>query len=101
MVAATKRALQADTGPDIRLLLHQTAGILHAGRGRHQRRSRNSARPNTWDRSWRDSQALASQVTRWLLATQARLGMTGEARACLAALDDERPAPVRSVTPAR
>jgi len=29
-------------------------------------------------------------VTRWLIATQARLGMTGEARALLAALDDER-----------
>jgi LuxR family maltose regulon positive regulatory protein len=29
-------------------------------------------------------------VTGWLLATQARLGMTGEARAALAALDDER-----------
>ena len=36
------------------------------------------------------SHALASQVTGWLLATQARLGMTGEARAALAALDDER-----------
>ena len=31
----TERALQTDTGPDIRLLLHQTAGMLHAGRGRH------------------------------------------------------------------
>ena len=30
----TERALQTDTGPDIRLLLHQTAGMLHAGRGR-------------------------------------------------------------------
>jgi LuxR family maltose regulon positive regulatory protein len=29
-------------------------------------------------------------VTRWLIATQARLGMTGEARALVAALDDER-----------
>ena len=29
-------------------------------------------------------------MTGWLLATQARLGMTGEARALLAALDDER-----------
>jgi LuxR family maltose regulon positive regulatory protein len=29
-------------------------------------------------------------VTGWLLTTQARLGMTGEARACLAALDDDR-----------
>jgi hypothetical protein len=36
------------------------------------------------------SHALASQVTGWLLATQVRLGMTGEARAALAALDDER-----------
>ena len=36
------------------------------------------------------SQALASQVTGWLLATQARLGRPGEARACLAAVDDER-----------
>jgi LuxR family maltose regulon positive regulatory protein len=36
------------------------------------------------------SHALASQVTGWLLATQARLGMTGEARAALAALADER-----------
>ena len=47
----TRQALQTDTGPDIRLLLHQTAGILHAGRGRTAKRSRNSARPNTWDRS--------------------------------------------------
>ena len=33
--------------------------------------------------------ALASRATRWLLATQARLGMTAEARSLLAALDDE------------
>ena len=32
----TRQALQTDTGPDITLLLHQTAGLLHAGRGRHQ-----------------------------------------------------------------
>ena len=36
------------------------------------------------------SHALASQVTGWMLATQARLGRPGEARAALAALDDER-----------
>jgi hypothetical protein len=36
------------------------------------------------------SHALASQAMGWLLATQARLGMTGEACAALAALDDER-----------
>src|SRR5213076_1701528 len=31
----TERALQTDTGPDIKLLVHITSGILHAGRGRH------------------------------------------------------------------
>ncbi|HJY56183.1 MAG TPA: LuxR C-terminal-related transcriptional regulator, partial [Streptosporangiaceae bacterium] len=36
------------------------------------------------------SQALASQVTGWMLATQARLGRPGEARAVLATVDDER-----------
>ena len=35
------------------------------------------------------SHALANQVTGWLLATQARLGMADEARAGLAALADE------------
>ena len=50
----TERALQTDTGPDIRLLLHQTAGILTPVAAAITRRSRSSARPNTWDRSWRD-----------------------------------------------
>jgi LuxR family maltose regulon positive regulatory protein len=36
------------------------------------------------------SHALASQVTGWLLATQARAGRPGEARACLAGLGEER-----------
>ena len=34
--------------------------------------------------------ALASQVTGWLVATQARLGMTGAARAFIAGLGDEQ-----------
>ena len=40
----TRQALQTDTGPDIRLLLHQTAGILHAGRGRLPRGARGARR---------------------------------------------------------
>src|SRR6266540_4368810 len=36
------------------------------------------------------SHALASQMTGWMLATQARLGMPGQARAALAALTDEQ-----------
>ena len=86
----TERALQTDTGPDIRLLLHQTAGILHAGRGRRREALEEFSAAEHLGSQLEGSQALASQVTGWLLATQARLGMTGEARAALAALDDER-----------
>ena len=87
----TRQALQTYTGPDITLLLHQTAGLLHAGRGRHHEALEElSAAEDLGSQLADDSQALASRATRWLIATQARLGMTGEARASLAALDDER-----------
>jgi LuxR family transcriptional regulator, maltose regulon positive regulatory protein len=86
----TEQALQADTGPDIRLLLYQTAGILHAGRGRRHEALEDFGAAEHLASQLEGSQALASQVTGWLLATQARLGLPGEARASLAALDDER-----------
>jgi LuxR family maltose regulon positive regulatory protein len=86
----TRQALQTDAGPDITLLLHQTAGIMHAGRGRHHEALEELSAAERLGSQLADSQALASRATRWLLATQARLGMTGEARAFLAALDDER-----------
>jgi LuxR family maltose regulon positive regulatory protein len=86
----TERALQTDTGPDIRLLLHQTAGILHAGRGRRHEALQEFGAAEALASQLEGSQALASQMTSWLLATQARLGLPGEARAGLAALDDER-----------
>jgi len=86
----TKQALQTDTGPDIRLLLHLTAGILHACRGRHREALQEFSVAEHLRSQLAGSHALASQVTGWLLTTQARLGMTGEARACLAALDDDR-----------
>jgi LuxR family maltose regulon positive regulatory protein len=86
----TRQALQTDTGPDITLLLHQTAGLLHAGRGRHHEALEELSAAEYLGSQLADSQALATRTTRWLLATQARLGMTGEARALLAALDDEQ-----------
>src|SRR5262249_24280337 len=86
----TRQALQTDTGPDITLLLHQTAGLLHAGRGRHQEALEEFAPAESLGSQLADSHALATRTPRWLLATQARLGMTGEARALLAALDDEQ-----------
>jgi LuxR family transcriptional regulator, maltose regulon positive regulatory protein len=86
----TERALQTYTGPDITLLLHQTAGLLHAGRGCHHEALEEFGAADYLGSQLADSQALATRTTRWLLATQARLGMTGEARAFIAALDDER-----------
>ena len=86
----TEQALQHDTGPGIRLLLHLATGMLYAGRG-HLRRaldelsSAEHLRPKL-----AGSHALANQATGWLLATQARLGMTGAARAALGALDDQQ-----------
>jgi LuxR family maltose regulon positive regulatory protein len=86
----TARALQTDTGPDISLLLHQTAGILHACRGRREEALEEFSAAERLRSQLEGSHALASQVTGWLLATQARLGMPGEARAALAAVDDDR-----------
>ncbi|HEX6525850.1 MAG TPA: LuxR C-terminal-related transcriptional regulator [Streptosporangiaceae bacterium] len=86
----TERALQTDTGPDIRLLMHETAAILNASRGRHREALEEFRTVEDLASQMEGSQALASQLTSWMLATQARLGMTGEARARLTALDDER-----------
>jgi len=85
----TERALETYTGPDMALLLHQTAGLLDAGRGRHHEALEEFGAAEYLGSQLVDSRALATRTTRWLLATQARLGMTGEARALLAALDDE------------
>ena len=86
----TERALQTDTGPDVRLLLHQTAGILDAGRGRHPEALEEFSAAEHLGSQLEGSHALASQVTGWMLATQARLGRPGEARAALTAVDGER-----------
>jgi LuxR family maltose regulon positive regulatory protein len=85
-----RQARQADTGPDIGLLLHQTTGLLQACRGRHHEALPEFTAAVRLQSQLAGSHALASQVTGWLLATQARLGQTAEARAALAALDAER-----------
>ena len=83
-------ALRTDTGPDITLLLHQTTGILHASHGRHHEALEEFSAAERLRTRLEGSHTLASQVTGFVVAAQARLGMTGEARAVLAALDDER-----------
>jgi LuxR family maltose regulon positive regulatory protein len=85
----TERALQTDTGPGIRLLVHIGSGMLQAGRShRHEALAEFTAAEHLRSQL-EGSHALASQVTGWMLATQARAGRPGEARASLAALDDE------------
>jgi LuxR family maltose regulon positive regulatory protein len=86
----TAPALQTDTGPDLRLHVHMASGLLHAGRGRHHEALQEFGAAEYLRSQMEGSHAWASQMTGWLLATQARAGMTGEARALLATLEDER-----------
>jgi LuxR family maltose regulon positive regulatory protein len=84
------RALQADTGADIRLLVHIVSGMLQGCRGRNYEAWQEFSAAEYLGSQLADSHAIAGQVTGWMLATQARLGMPGEARATIAALADER-----------
>ena len=86
----TTRALQTDSGPGIRLLVHIAGGMLQAGRGRHHEALGEFTAAEQLRSQLAGSHALASQVTGWMLATQARAGRPGAARASVAALDDER-----------
>ena len=85
----TALAVQTDTGPDIRQLLHLATGRLYAGRGRHHEALEELSAAERLQSQLEGSHALASQVTGWILTTQARLGLTGQARARLAALDEQ------------
>jgi LuxR family maltose regulon positive regulatory protein len=86
----TARALQADTGADIRLFVHIVSGMLLAVRGRRHEALQEFCTAECLGSELADSHALASQVIGWMVATQARLGRSGEARALVTALDDER-----------
>jgi LuxR family transcriptional regulator, maltose regulon positive regulatory protein len=86
----TAPALQADTGPDLRLHVHMASGLLQAGRGRYHEALQEFSEAEHLRSQMEGSHAWASQMTGWLVATQARAGMTDRARASLAALDDER-----------
>ena len=84
------RAVQRDFGPDIRLLLHQCTGMLLAGRGHQRQALEEFAAAERLQSQLEGPHALAGQVTGWLLAARARLGMPGEARSFLETLEDER-----------
>jgi LuxR family transcriptional regulator, maltose regulon positive regulatory protein len=79
-------ALEADDAPGIRLRLHWVTGMLQAGRGRPREALEEFRAAGRLQSQLASPLLLGSQVTGWTLATQARLGLTGEARAGLAAL---------------
>jgi LuxR family transcriptional regulator, maltose regulon positive regulatory protein len=83
-------ALQTDTGPDLRLHAHMASGFLYAGRCRHHEALQEFSAAEHLRSQMEGSHTWASQMTAWLLATQARAGQPDQARATLAALDDER-----------
>ena len=84
----TARALENDSGRLIRLLLHMATGMLMSGRRRQQEALAEYRAAEHLQAKLEGSHALASQLTSFRLATQARLGQFGEARESLAALDD-------------
>ncbi len=85
----TARALETDTGPRIRLLLHMATGMLLSGRRRQREALAEYRAAEHLQAQLQGSHALMRQLTSWRLATQARLGQLSEAKASLAALDAE------------
>src|SRR5580692_1972182 len=82
-----RRATQADGEPGIRLLVCLTSAILEAARGHGNRALEEFAAARQMQALMVGEHGLTVRVNAWTIATQARLGMTRQARAALAALD--------------
>ena len=82
-----KRATQADGEPGVRLLVCLTSAILQAARGHRHRALEEFAAAGRIQAFMIGEHGLTIRVNSWTIATQARLGMTGQARAALAALE--------------
>ncbi len=85
-----RRATQADGEPGIRLLVCLTSAILQAARGHCHRALEEFAAARQMQALMVGEHGLTTRVNAWTIATQARLGMAGQARAALAALDDRQ-----------
>jgi LuxR family maltose regulon positive regulatory protein len=70
--------------------LHLATGRIHAARGRYRESLEEFSAAERLQSQLEGSHAMASQVTGWILTTLARLGMSGQAHAALAALTDEQ-----------
>jgi LuxR family maltose regulon positive regulatory protein len=85
-----RHATQADGEPGIRLLVCLTSAILQAARGHCHRALNEFAAAEQMQALMVSEHGLTIRVKAWMIATQARLGMAGQARAVLAALDDRQ-----------
>jgi LuxR family maltose regulon positive regulatory protein len=83
-----RRAAQAGGEPGVQLLIHLISAILPAARGGHHEALAEFAAAGQVQELMAGEHALASRVAAWTIATQARLGRTGPARAVLAALGE-------------
>jgi LuxR family transcriptional regulator, maltose regulon positive regulatory protein len=66
----TIRVLQADTGPNIGLLVHLVSGMLQVGRGRRHEALEEFSVAEYLGSQLADSHALANQVAGWMLAAK-------------------------------
>src|SRR5271170_4682799 len=82
-----RRATHADGEPGIRLLVCLTSAIIQAARGHCHRALEEFAAARRMQALMVGEHGLTTRVNAWTIATQARLGMAGQARAALAALD--------------
>jgi LuxR family maltose regulon positive regulatory protein len=81
-----RRATEADGEPGIRLLVCLTSAILQAARGHCHRALEDFDAARRMQALMVGEHGLTTRVNAWTIATQARLGMAGQARAALAAL---------------
>jgi LuxR family maltose regulon positive regulatory protein len=85
-----RRATQAGGEPGVRLLVCLTAAMLQAARGHCHRALEEFAAARQMQALMVGEHGLTTRVNAWTIATQARLGMAGQARAALAALDGQQ-----------
>jgi LuxR family maltose regulon positive regulatory protein len=82
-----RRATQADGEPGIRLLVCLTSAIIQAARGDSHQALEEFAAATRMQALMVGEHGLTTRVNAWTIATQARRGMAGQARAALAAVD--------------
>ena len=87
-----RRATQSGGEPGVQLLVHLISAILPAARGDHRQALAEFAAAGQVQALMAGEHALTARVTAWTIATQARLGLAGQARAALAALDERHAA---------